>query len=228
MRRRRTRALRRRRCAARPAAASRRPAPRRRRQRPGAEAGAAAMRSAISGTPGAGATCAGCRVAVRRPASVVAYSSGGREVAGERGQREDHRAPVLDQAGAQRRQRAAGTLDGYVDLRRLAGDRRAQVVQRQRARRAVGVVDRRLQRAQDQRGDVAAVGPARDRPPIGDRGLPDAVAGGRDGGVLLEGGRGRRDRHRAPISRRRRRAGARPRRSPRRRAAGSAARALRP
>ena len=113
----------------------------------------------------------------------------------------DHRAAVLDQAGAERRQRAAGALDRHLDLRRLAGDRRAQVVQRQRARRAVGVGDRRLQRAQDQRRDVAAVGAARDRPLVGDRGAarrrrrPAATAVSRSKAVS-----GRRRSPRAPVS----------------------------
>ena len=87
----------------------------------------------------------------------------GRVVAGQDAERDDGRAPVLHEACARARQRAAGALDGHLDDGR-ARLRRRQVLQGDRARVSPPVADHRDHRVQHDRGDVAAVEAGRCRP----------------------------------------------------------------
>ena len=92
----------------------------------------------------------------------------------EGGERERGHAAVLFHARGERAQRAPGALDGRVDLDR-AHFRGGGVVDRQRARRALGVIDRGGERAQQDRREVAAVGAAPGPPAGGDRRCERAV-----------------------------------------------------
>ena len=133
----------------------------RRRARAPAQSRSAGRSAASARGRGHGSTRVGARDAGRRGRRRQRRRR--RPSAGERAEREDARAGRPAQTRASRvRQRPPGALDGATSTARPGG-RRAQVVQvsergRGRRRRRAG-----LHRPQDDRREVAAVGPARGR-----------------------------------------------------------------
>ena len=114
-------------------------------------------------------------------------------------QRQAEQLAVLLEAAADRGQRAAGALDLRAHGHR-ARPRDAQEVHRRRARGPLGVVDGELEPAQHDRHHVAAERPARGVPALGDRAVPDTLAGRAQRGVVVEAHRPRDDIRRRPAS----------------------------